>query len=116
MSDRSHLSVYQHLQDFLAKLKESLRNGNLVRQDQEIDGLCSELLNLSDQEIDQEMVGKWRSLITELHRDLRLLKTHLLFLSTSKTPSHQAKNLKTVENELIRLNQGCESLLTLIDR
>ena len=115
MSDRSHLSVYQHLQDFLAKLKESLRNGDLVRQDEEIDSLCSKLLGLSDRDIDKEIVGKWRSLITEIHRDLRLLKTHLLFVSTSKTPSLQAKNFKTVENELIRLNQGCEALFTLVN-
>ena len=67
------LRVYQELQENLDKLKKNLSNGdNNLEKISEIDAFSQLLLNFStDEQI---------AIATEIHRELRLLKTDLIFL------------------------------------
>jgi hypothetical protein len=54
--------------------------------------------------------SQWRSLHTEIHRELRLLNMDLLFLGRS---SQQATKQKDIGDRLNRLNQYCDKILNL---
>ena len=94
------LRVYQELQENLDKLKKNLSNGdNNQEQIVEIDAFSQLLLNFStDEQI---------AIATEIHRELRLLKTDLIFLNTIKNPDKQATRRQTIQNRLTRISSFC---------
>lgn len=94
------LRVYQELQESLDKLKKNLSNGdNNLEQISEIDAFSRLLLNFStDEQI---------AIATEIHRELRLLKTDLIFLNTIKNPDKQTTRRQTIQNRLTRISSFC---------
>lgn len=54
--------------------------------------------------------SQWRSLHTEIHRELRLLNMDLMFLGRSR---QQATKQQAVGDRLNRLNQYCDKILNL---
>jgi len=104
MLDKSHSSVYQYVQDFLDKLKKSLSNGENYQQIiTELDTISALLLTITSEEK--------TAIVRETHRELRLLKTDLLFLLAAKTPDSQMKRLETIQQRLTRINDFSKLLL-----
>lgn len=54
--------------------------------------------------------NQWRSLHTEIHRELRLLNMDLMFLGRSRQPTTKQK---AVGDRLNRLNKYCDKILNL---
>ena len=101
------MTVYLQLQEHLDKLKKNLSNGD---NNQEylagIDALSELLLNFSkDEQI---------AIATEIHRELRLLKTDLIFLNTIKNPDKQTTRRETIQNRLKRISEFCGLLESVI--
>ncbi|TVQ47675.1 MAG: hypothetical protein EA365_03030 [Gloeocapsa sp. DLM2.Bin57] len=104
MLDKSQSpSAYQELQKLLDKLKKNLSNGiNYPEQITEIDQILPLLLNSTT----EEQV----SLVTEIHRELRLLKTELLFLSALKNSAKQTSKIQAIQERLTKISGFTELL------
>lgn len=104
MLDKSQsLIAYQQLQELLEKLKKNLNNGiNYQQQLVEIDSISQLLLNSSQEE--------QISLITEIHRELRLLKTDLIFLQSIKNLDKQTIKKQAIQERLTRISSFTQLL------
>jgi len=101
------MTVYLQLQEHLDKLKKNLSNGDNNQEDiVEIDALSELLLNCSTNE--------QIAIATEIHRELRLLKTDLIFLNTIKNPDKQTTRRETIQNRLKRISEFCGLLESVI--
>lgn len=109
MLNRSHYRVYQQLYEGLVKLKESLRIDSLG----DLEVLFEPVWSLSDDGLEPHLVSKWRSLTTELHRELKLCKTDFLFLKAAKNPTTQAQRLTTLNERISKMIAFTELLKNL---
>lgn len=57
----------------------------------------------------------WRSLQTELHRELRLINVDLMFLDNSRTPAMKEQKRQEIGDRLTRLEQYCTQILNLMN-
>lgn len=57
----------------------------------------------------------WRSLQTELHRELRLINVDLMFLENSHVAVTKDQKRREIGDRLTRLEQYCTQILSLID-
>lgn len=107
MLDRSHSSVYQDLDQLLDKLKESLSNqtSSFPHILSSIDVQAQHLQTLTPEKINPEMVSRWRSLVTETYRELKLLKTDLLFWQAARHSDKQASRRASIQERLEKLQQ-----------
>ncbi|ELR98000.1 heterocyst frequency control protein PatD [Gloeocapsa sp. PCC 73106] len=95
MLDTSHYLVYQQLHQGLVKLKKSLNLEDLEQMKVQFEFLLHES--------DEDLESRERSLITELHRELRLAKTDLLFLGAAKNPTTQATRRAILQERLSKM-------------
>lgn len=120
-----NLSLFQHryqqLQSQLQQLHIDLPN--LAHQKGQTPQRGQALLHFWQQQLATESgdilpetaYPSWRSLQTELHRELRLINVDLMFLENSRTAAMKDQKRQEIGDRLTRLEQYCAQILQLID-
>lgn len=118
MLPTSHQFIYQKFLDVLLTLQEEAQSPNLrvtafsekLQQVQQI--FQEEILLLNGDELDPILASRFTPLQTEIHRALRLLKTDILFLRSSKQATTANQRLITVRDRLEKIIGYCQAILT----
>lgn len=71
------------------------------------------LATLTGEDLPATVYRPWRSLHTELHRELRLLNVDLLFLGNSRATSTKTAKIQQIGDRLNKLTQYCQQILNL---
>lgn len=99
MSSKTHLGKLDEfltlLERFMDSIVEPQPNGEKVKQQFQFIENCftNEILPIPEPEISPKLMSIWQGLLTEMNRNLRLVKTDLAFfeaaLKAGKTPKHK---------------------------
>lgn len=108
--------AYLSLQRCLETLARSLADGTVKQNSGEPLLHCwqQELAPLQGEALDTTVYHQWRSLHTELYRELRLLNLDLLFLGNSRSGVTQAAKQKAAGDRLDKLLQYCGQIQQII--
>ncbi|NJL88613.1 MAG: heterocyst frequency control protein PatD [Coleofasciculaceae cyanobacterium SM2_1_6] len=71
-----------------------------------------EILPLTGEELPPEIVAKWRSIQTEIHRAMKLLTTDISLLRAARSPELQSQRQKVLLDRLTTLTTYCQVILT----
>ena len=109
MSSIIHKKVYLQFLNLLKDFREQLNGSdqsitqtswyNLQQFSQE------KLLSLTEDSLAESRVQQWRSLQTEIQRELRLLNTDILFLAAARQTKTKELKLQSISDRLTRLIQ-----------
>jgi hypothetical protein len=72
-----------------------------------------EILGLPVDELSESCRGKVRAYQTEIHKELRLLTTDLMFLGVSRSKATVVSRLAGVKERITLLERYCEAVLSL---
>ncbi|PSF38749.1 hypothetical protein C7H19_04405 [Aphanothece hegewaldii CCALA 016] len=118
MLPSSYKEVYQN---FLEALK-SLQEAEKLSTEERITAFArvehmfqNQLLTLTDEELDPNIVSRWLPIQTELHRMFKLLATDWLFLRSSRQVSTQKERLKLFCDRIEQMSKFCRILLEETD-
>ena len=117
MLPTSHLSAYQEFLTVLLTLRDrsieeppdaaALQN-NFERVQQIF---AQQIMTLNDEQLETEMAARWQSVQTEIYRALRLLKTDIMFLRSSKQAATIEQRLGSVRDRLEKIIGYCQVIL-----
>ena len=116
----SLVATYQSLSDQLVQIQqqvsaEPLEKKGLMTGGQKLLQLWQQQLSTTQgDEFEGAVANQWRSLHTEIHRELRLLNVDLMFLGRSNASATQAAKQKTVGDRLTKLLKYCEQIQQVI--
>ncbi|MCT7948940.1 heterocyst frequency control protein PatD [Ancylothrix sp. C2] len=108
---------YQEFTALLSAMSQSVEteDGLLIKQAlkavQEFFG--AEILGLPVDQLSETIEGKVRSYQTEIHKQLRLLATDVMFLAVSRSKTTVAGRLATMRERLTLVERFCEAVLSL---
>lgn len=107
----AYVALQHHLEALTAQMagRQMAQVGTQLMQvwHQELSGLQGEGLT-------PENYSQWRSLHTEVHRELRLLNVDLMFLGNSRSATTQAAKKVAVGDRLAKLQRYCERIQAII--
>lgn len=105
-----HYQAYEKLLIKLEKLQSGDLPGNfpLVKQ-----VFLSDIVNLSGEDLEPEIMAKWQSLHTEIYRAFKLLETEMMFLRSSKKSRTIAARLTTIQGRIDKLIAYTNAILEL---
>ncbi len=72
----------------------------------------TEIVSLSEESLDENIVSRWRSIATEMHRTFKLLSTDMIFLRSAKQSTTQQQRLKSISDRLSQLIGYCRVMLS----
>lgn len=72
----------------------------------------TEIVSLSEESLDENIVSRWRSIATEMHRTFKLLSTDTIFLRSAKQSTTQQQRLKSISDRLAQLIGYCQLMLS----
>lgn len=113
-----HNQAYQLWLDSLIRLREQLLESpldcnTLLLQFQQVQQIFQEqIMVLTNNELEPAIASSWQSLQTESHRALRLLRTDLLFLRSSRSSDTIQLKLATIRDRLDQLISYCTAVLS----
>lgn len=116
MSSDPFIDDYLSLKTELHHLHTRLTEGNIEMREYLMLGQNllrlwqTRLANTTGEHLPTILENQWRSLHTEIHRELRLLNIDLMFLGRSRQPTDKQN---AVGDRLNRLNQYCDKILTM---
>lgn len=70
-----------------------------------------EILSLSQDGLAPELVSRWQSIQTEVHKQMRLLATDMMMLQAARNPATSKLRLAGICDRLNCLRQFCQVLL-----
>ena len=105
-----HYQAYEKLLIELEKLQSGDLPGNfpLVQQ-----VFLSDLVNLTGEDLNPEVIAKWQSLHTEIYRAFKLLETEMMFLRSSRQSQTIAARLTTIQGRIEKLIAYINAILEL---
>ena len=109
-------AAYAAFQGHLETLVKQLADGRVNNQmgPQLMQLWQQELAPLQGESLSGDVYHQWRSLHTELHRDLRLLKMDLMFLGNSRSVATRSTKQQAVGDRLKKLLQYCARIQQII--
>lgn len=110
----AYASLQRHLETLVDQLSEGSLDNNKNLGTQLVQFWQQELAPLQGEWLSTEVYHQWRSLHTELHRELRLLKLDLMFLGNSRSAATRSAKEKTVGDRLEKLLQYCGKIQQII--
>lgn len=119
MLPSSHQEVYKNFLQALNTLQEAIKNSSEDRQTAfaTVENLFqTQVIPLSDVEIEPELVSRWRSIQTELHRMYKLMATDWLFLRSSRQIATKQERIKVFCDRIEQMSQFCRILLEDTDQ
>ena len=117
MLPKSHLSAYQEFLTVLLTLRDQATTEppdaaylqeTFARVEQIFQ---SQIMSLPDDSLDPEIASRWQSVQTEIYRALRLLKTDIMFLRSSKQAATAEQRLAAVGDRLEKIIGYCQVIL-----
>ena len=113
MSDEA---VYLSLQHRLEILVQQVSDGDIASDmgPQLMQFWQQELALMEGDSLSPDIYNQWRSLHTEVHRELRLLNMDLMFLGSSRSASIQSVRQKAAGDRLEKLLRYCEQIQSII--
>ncbi|MDR9404271.1 MAG: heterocyst frequency control protein PatD [Halothece sp. Uz-M2-17] len=111
----SYRERYQHFLDTLKQLQEHLKadvnrkqlNVIFSQLQQEFE---EEIMSLTGEELTGEILPRWQSSQTEVHRMMRLLQNDMMFLQTSRNSNTSQHRLTTVRDRVGKLIDFADAL------
>jgi hypothetical protein len=111
MLPASHSQAYQEFLVSLQKFQICLENldteVNTTVVNQQFlalqDLFEQRIKTLTDDDLDGELLSRWRSLSTEMYREFKLLTTDLLFLRTSRQAATKRQRLEKICDRVTKL-------------
>ncbi len=115
MFDPNYTILRQHLTKLQGLLDDRpINKQSLLQVSQQLAALWqTELVHWEGQGLSSEQYGRWRSLHTEIHRELRLLNVDLLFLQSSRSLAGVQQKQQQIGDRLRKLLQYCDLILNL---
>ncbi|OKH13150.1 heterocyst frequency control protein PatD [[Limnothrix rosea] IAM M-220] len=120
MSTTLLIQSYTHLQNYLQQLALRLGQGEInasqaIAMGQEL-ARCwqTQLATSTGENLAPTIFSQWRSLHTEIHRELRLLSMDLMFLGSSRSAQTQAAKQKIAGDRLQKILQYCSQIQQII--
>ena len=116
-----HKKAYQDFLSLLNSLQTCCQNSSQTATKAELAAIRQELervfqtqiLTLSDAELNGEVARRWVSLQTEIQREFRLLNTDCLFWVAARQQTLAQARQKVVTKRLNKLIDYCQLMLTL---
>lgn len=71
-----------------------------------------EILPLTGEELPPEILARWRSIQTEIHRAMKLLTIDISLLRAARSPDLQSQRQKILLDRLTTLTTYCQAILT----
>lgn len=72
----------------------------------------SQIVFLSTDELAPEVLSRWQSIQTEVHKQMRLLATDMMMLQAARNPATSAVRVAGICDRLNSLRQFCQVLLS----
>lgn len=119
MSAASFVDAYLGLDTKLDHLQKRLSQGDLETRECVLSGQAllqfwhAQLAEETGSLLPETLLYQWRSLHTEIHRELRLLNMDLIFLGRTRTAKTRAEKEKSIGDRLNRLSQYCQKIINL---
>jgi len=119
MLPQTHRERYRALGQQLEQLQQIAEApdadaAELARQCQQLEQqFQTDIMALTDRELDPQMGAQWQSLQTEMHRMMRLLRTDVTFLQAARQSALRQKRQASIRDRLARLSSYVEALLQL---
>jgi hypothetical protein len=113
-----HQKTYQKFQMVLQALREEIESPNSrvaaisekFVQVQQV--FQQEIMSLTSDELAEDEIARFVKVQTEMHRNIRLLGTDLMFLRSSKQATTSTQRSSTVRDRLNNLMGFCQVMLT----
>jgi hypothetical protein len=71
----------------------------------------NQIMPLGDKNLDSVAHSQWAAYLTEMHKQMRLLPTELMFLRSARQPEKVEERLSQVRQCLGKLRSYCQTLL-----
>ncbi|AFY38276.1 hypothetical protein Lepto7376_1966 [[Leptolyngbya] sp. PCC 7376] len=112
----AYQSLYEQLQHIHQQvLAQPLEKKGLMTDGQQLLQLWqNNLAMVQGEQLSEAALNQWRSLHTEIHRELRLLNVDLMFLGRSNSSTTQTAKQKNVGDRLAKLLQYCTQIQQVI--
>jgi hypothetical protein len=113
-----HQKSYQKFMLFLEALREEVESPNsrvaaIFEKFLKVQQVFQEeIMPLKSDELAEEAIARFVSIQTEMHRNIRLLGTDLMFLRSSKQATTSAQRLAIVRDRINNLIGFCQVMLT----
>ena len=108
----SYLSLQNHLEALVQSLCEGVVDKNVGTK--LLNFWLDELAPIEGDVLSPKAYNQWRSLHTELHRELRLLNMDLMFLGNSRSAPTQAMKKQATRDRLEKLVRYCQQIREII--
>lgn len=121
MLSKQHSQAYQEFLLLLQKLQNNFESDtgeidilSLQKQFPTLQTFFQQQITvLTGQELDPAIATRWQSLQTEMHRELRLLNTDILFLASARQAETRSQRLTAVRDRLQRIIGYCTAIKSL---
>ncbi|MBR8828956.1 MAG: heterocyst frequency control protein PatD [Gomphosphaeria aponina SAG 52.96 = DSM 107014] len=120
MLPKSHCEAIQELITVLKGLGEEARVSEpdptlLLTQSQKGQKILQEkFIILNTDELAPDLASRWQLIQTEIHRELRLLATNIIFLRSSQSSATAQSRLANVLEHIDKILTACELLMQII--
>jgi hypothetical protein len=112
MLPKAHCQGVQNLLNALLTLQEQLgRDESLSAFEQVQQVFQEQILGLSGEGLDGALASAWQSMQTEIHRNLRLLATDLLFLASARQAATTQQRLGSVRDRVGHIIGYCQGMV-----
>ena len=119
MLPASHNRAYQDFLSLLTELNDLLldqtKQTNRLKLQRQLSDLPQwyehNVDSLDRDNLDSIIAARWQSIHTEIKRELKLLATDILFLSSARQKTTASKRLKSISDRLNKLINYCQIIL-----
>lgn len=112
----THSQVYQNLQQVLQSLKTDMEEPHIFKKGyrlEEVQQLLQQLMQLDGMVLPVTLRQQVQRYHTEIHKQLRLLSTDLLFLRAAQQSVTQAQRMQQICDRIDTLSKYCTHLIAL---
>jgi len=117
MLPKTHIFAYQEFLSALELLKKETTGSqsdptSLSSHFQQVQNIFQEkIITLTNDDLEQEITPNLQAINTELHRELRLLSTSIMFLRSSRSSATSQVRLTAIIERLNTLIASCQLLM-----
>jgi len=114
-----HHRAYQDLLTLLIEFDCLLKNENVEMNKNQIKlgfervKYCydKQIVNLSEQDMESNIISRWQSIQRELQREFKLLSMGILFLISAQTKINKQKKLNNIQQNTTKLIGYCQIMI-----
>lgn len=113
MLPQVYCQCYQDLRQTLQSLQTDLtaKPGNLPTYPTQVQALMQRVMQLDLSTLPPELAQRCQRIHTEIHKQLRILATDLMFMAAAQQPATQALRSQQIRDRIHTLHDYCDQLL-----